>query len=255
VTLLGDTFRQFLERQGIPPAVATAAAAVVLLIPLGLFLAFLTKSGVVGAMPDEVDFRETTPGAFPELDARRLEGYTAAFEALGFRQVTDYTVVMNLDNGVTGFARLFFHDAHRCFAEVNQGFRHGSPVPMRCQIVSFLEEGWSVATGDRQTTKEFYLLRRPRAVWRSLPDREPAALMEGHRTLRDRVAGELALEVCADGSAQAYFRREAENTRLRKDLVRRRNAVALCAELWLFDKNPKSEWLGDYPRAARKRKA
>jgi hypothetical protein len=254
VTLFGDTFQKFLERQGIPAPVAIAATAVILIIPLGLFLASLTKSGVVGAMPDEVDFHETTPDAFPHHDAKRLAEYTAAFEALGFRHVTDYTAVMNLNNGVTGFARLLFHDEYRCFAEVNQGFSHGTPVPMRCMVISHLEDGWSVSTSDRQATKEFYAIRRPRALWRSLPGREPADLVEGHRKFRDKVAGELDLEVSGDGTAKAYFRREADNTRLRKDLVRRRNAVVLCAELWLFDRNPKGEWLGDYPRAARQKK-
>jgi hypothetical protein len=57
----------------------------------------------------------------------------------------------------------------------------------------------------------------------------------------------------APGDAEEYFHREAEATRERKDRVRRRNAVVMAVELWLFERYPKCEWLGDYPRAARKR--
>jgi hypothetical protein len=249
--LFGDSGPTFLYEYGIPPAAATGGLALVLLVGLGMFLAWLIKSLVIAAMPDEVDFRCTSPAAFPQHDAQRLADYTAAFEALGFRHVTDYTALLHLNNGVTGFARLFFHDEHRCFAEVNQAFRNGAPLLMRCVVQSFLEHGWSVAVTDRQTNKETYLIRRPRGPWRSLPGRDPAALLEALLKFRQRVAGGLGLEVCRDGSAEGYFRREAENNRQRKDAVRRRNAVAMCMELWLFDKNPKSEWLGDYPRAAR----
>jgi hypothetical protein len=255
VNWIMDPLQKLLERQGIPPVVAIGATAVILLGAVGLVLAFLTKSSVVGAMPNDVDFRDTSPAKHADLDAKKLEEYTAAFEALGFRQVTDYTVVTDTGGGGRGFARLLFHPEKHCFAEVNQAFRSsGDAIPMRCSLLSLLEDGWSVATGDRQPTKEYYLIRRPRAVWRSLPGRDPQALFKGHLEFRDRVASELRVQVEQDGRAQAYFQRESAATRERKQRVGRRNAVMMALELWLFDRYPKSEWLGDYPKAARKKR-
>ena len=111
---------------------------------------------------------------FPDLDEDRLAEYTEAFEALGFRRLKDYTTRTDLDNGITGFARLLVHPREHCFAEVNQAFLSGATAaPMRCMLVSRLEDGWSVTVSDRQPSKELYLMRRPRAVWRSLPREEP----------------------------------------------------------------------------------
>jgi hypothetical protein len=250
-----DPLQKYLEEQGIPPIVSIGATAVILLGVVGLVLAFWTKSSVVGAMPNDVDFRDTTPDKHPDLDAKKLEEYTAAFEGLGFRQATDYTVVTDTGGGGRGFARLFFHPEKHCFAEVNQAFRSsGDGTLMRCHVVSLLEDGWSVATGDRQPTKEYYQMRRPRAVWRNLPGRDPAALFKGHLELRDRVGKELRAKVEEDGRPQAYFQRESAAARERKQLVGRRNAVALAIEMWLFDRYPKSEWMGDYPKVARKKR-
>lgn len=253
VKWIGDPVQKFLEAQGIPPAVAIAGTAVILLIPLGLLLASMQKSGVVNAMPDDVDFRDTKPSDHSDLDTKRLAEYTEELEALGFRQVTDYTALTNLGNGISGFARLFYNDEKRCYAEVNQAFRHQSAAgPVRCSIMSFLDDGWSVSVGDRPPTKELYLIRRPRALWRSLSGRPPADLVGAHLKLRDEVSRGLGVEPVSGGDAKSYFRREMEATRERKDRVRRRNAVVMAAELWLFERSPKSEWLGDYPRARKR---
>jgi hypothetical protein len=253
VDLIAEPLQRFLEARGIPPLAAIAATGVLLLIPLGLFWAALTKSTVLGAIPEEVDFRTVQAEDFPNLDHEKLAEATAALERLGFRRLTDYTPVTDQTSGVRGFARLFYHEEKRCFAEVNQAFKSsGDPTLFRLNIMSLLGKDWSIATGNRRPTKELYQLRRPRAVWKSLPDEGPERLLRAHLDLRGKMTAALGVQALSDGSAAAYFRHEKAAARERKDLVRRRSAIRIALELWLFERYPKLEWLGDYAKKARR---
>jgi len=252
VKWIADPIQKLLDAQGIHPAVAIAGTAVILLIPVGLFLASLTKSTIIGAIPEEVDFRLVQVSDFPDLDRPKLAASTEALERLGFQPVADYTVVTDLNTGVRGFGRLFYHEQHGCFAEVNQAFKAaGDPTLMRLNLASLLGDGWSVATGNRRPTKENYLLRRPRAVWKSFPDERTTAVLRGHLDLRQRLIDALGVEVIRDGSAAAYFKHEKAAARERKDRVRSQSAVRIVLELWLFERYPKLEWLGDFAKKAR----
>jgi hypothetical protein len=247
VPLVWEPLQAFLESQGVHPLLAVGITAGIVMIPVGVFWVVTTKSSMLGAMPSELDFRPARAADFPDLDEEKLSKYTEAFESLGFRRVTDYTTATDLDNDLTGFARLFFHPKEGCYAEVNQVLRSsGAAAPMRCSLMSHLEDGWSVSTGDRQASRESYVMRRPRAAWQSLPKADPEELLEAHLNLRDRMARDLGVEVLEEGKAEDYYAHEREAAEQRKQAVRRRGGIGILVDRWLFDKKPKTEWLGGY---------
>ena len=63
---------------------------------------------------------------------------------------------------------------------------------------------------------------------------------------------DLRLDLKKDNTAKAYFAREKSNTRARKQAVARRWALGIQIGFWLFDRNPKRQWLGEYARKAGK---
>jgi hypothetical protein len=230
-----------------PAPVVVVGIGVLCAVVWGCSYAVSVKARVVRALIDVVEFRATSPAEFPRLDEHRLREYTRALEALGFRHLTDYTLVKTRDNGLTAYARLFVHDSWRCYAEVNEVYNaRGTASPMRCNLMSFLEDGWSVSNSDRRPRRGNYLIRRPRALWRSLPDRTPHQLLEAHLELRDQVAGDIGLAAVGDGSAGDYFRRVAEASDERGQRVRRRPAWSFVLDSWVFELSPKLEWLGEY---------
>lgn len=250
VDLLQRPIQNFLENQGIHPVFAIAITAAVVLVPLGLFLLNLVKSTILGAMPSDIEFRAVEPNKFEGLDGAKLAELTGAYMSLGFEGLMDYTIEMDVDTGTQAFGRLLVNESDHCFAEINQVFAAGQIVPMRSNIMSLLEDGWSAAVTDRTPVKEGYLMRLPRAVWRSFPDETPQRLMEKHHMLRKAMMRDLKIDVLKDDSAKAYFAREKTNTRARKDAVARRWALGIQIEFWLFDRNRKYEWLGEYRRKA-----
>jgi hypothetical protein len=239
---------------GLPGLAAVAGAAALCFIAAGHLFASSVKDRVVRGLIDVPEFRACSPADFPALDERDLAKYTEALEALGFRRLTDYTLAKAHDNGLSSFARLWVHDSFRCFAEVNVVFNaRGTVTPLCCNLLTFLENGWSVSTTNRRSRRGNYLLRRPRALWWSLPDRAPYQLLEAHREWRDRVARDLGLAVVGDGTAEDYFRREAEANDERCERVRGRPAWTFVLDSWRYDMNPKLQWLGDYASIARQR--
>jgi hypothetical protein len=248
---IGSLWEEVRDR-GLPGLAAVTGAAALCLLAAGHLFAVSVKARVVRGLIDVLEFRACSPAGFPGLDERDLAKYTEALEALGFRRLTDYTLVKAHDNGLSAFARLFVHDACRCFAEINAVFNARGPVsPLCCNLLTFLEDGWSVSTTNRRARRGNYLLRRPRALWWSLPDRAPYQLLEVHREWRDRVTRDLGLAVVGDGTAEDYFRREVEANDERCDRVHRRPAWSFVLDSWRYDMSPKLEWLGDYASIAR----
>lgn len=253
VDLVWQPLQRFLEGQGIHPLFAAGITAVLLLIPVTLYSAAHTKSVFLNNIPGELDFRPARLPDYPHLDADKLQSYTEAFEALGFRRLTDYTVVTDVESDNKGFARLFVHPESHCFAEVNQVCTPSGPAaPMHCNLVSYLENGWSASTGDRPPTKYSYVMRRPRAVWQSLVRERVEGLVTAHLKCRSGMVRDLGVAVLTEDTAESYFERERESTDQRKEAVRGRNGLLILLEMWLFEKNLKREWLGEYARKASK---
>jgi hypothetical protein len=250
--VITDTLHEFFVARGIPPMLALGVSALVVLMSLGLVYVWLMKSTVVDAMPDEVDFVPARLRDFKKLDDDTLEDYTEALEQLGFRKLMDYTTEKDIESSITGFARLFYHDEEHCYAEINQAFRRfWDPVPMCIHLQSLLEDGWTVSTGNRQPSRELYMMRRPKAVWRSLPRAKPRKVFQAHLELREAMLEDLKIAVSEEGDAETYFEEQKEATHERKDRMRRRFALAIVLDLMLFGAFPKTEWLGAYAKKAK----
>lgn len=245
--LVWDPLQRYLESQGIHPIVAISVTGVIMAIPATLLYVSLMKSSVLEAMPEDLEFRTATLEKFRDLDEAKLDKLSSKIEKLGFTRLTDYTVKADIDLPSKGFARLFVHEEEHVFAEINQAFLDsGGATPMRCTFVSFLEDGWSVSVTDRVPSKESYLMRRPQAVWRSLPSEAPSKLFEEVLDLRAEMEKELDIAPLTDDTADAYFDHERHANLERKDVVRARWALGIAIELWLFERSPKREWLGDF---------
>jgi hypothetical protein len=97
-----------------------------------------------------------------------------------------------------------------------------------------------------------YLMRRPRALWRSLPRASPQELFDEFLELRGQMVEDLELEVLSADTEEDYFAHERLNNDQRKQVVRRRSSLGILLEMWLFDQGPKKEWLGEYASRAKK---
>jgi hypothetical protein len=250
-----NPLQAFLQNQGIPPIVAIVVTGLLLLIPLGLWVAYDKKAAILRVLPDRIDFVSATLEQFPHLDTEELQRLTEAFESLGFTHLMDYRTKTDLANSGKGFARLFVHPRDHCFAEANQAFAAGGGASeMGCNISSYLEGGWSFSTGSRRPTVNNYLLRRPRALWVGRPGEAPAEILAYHLKRRQQILRGLGAELLTDDSTEGYFERERQAAAERKQEVRKRNLIRFWLDMWLFEKFPKTEWLGDYAKGAGKRK-
>src|SRR5262249_21724059 len=155
VDLVWEPLQRFLEQQGIHPILAVCVTGGILLIPIGLFAMNTAKSALLDNIPNELEFVPTSPAKFENLDRRHLESYTEAFRAAGFTHLMDYSVQTDIEWSAKGFARLFVNPREHVFAEVNQVFMPGGAgAPMRCNILSHLEDGWSLQASNRTMAKE-----------------------------------------------------------------------------------------------------
>jgi hypothetical protein len=219
----------------------------------------MVKRLILDAMPVNVEVVPGLPASFPDLDADTLDAYTAAFTGLGFRPLMDYTVRAKNLIANPGFARLLVNDLNHCFVEMNQGFPTAGRVsntmrqlfptiglagPMRCVIISLLEQGWTVSTGDREPSNWAYVTRRSKAEWSSRPGSSPQELLQEHLKLREKLTRDLQLQTRTEDTAEAYFEQVKKAAEQRKQVVQRRFALAIVLDLYLFDKNPKYQWQG-----------
>lgn len=245
VELIWRPLQRVLEEQGIHPIFAIGITAAVFLIPLGLYTLVTIKSAILRAMPEDLEFHPAEADDIAHLDQAKLAKYSDDLEALGFRPLRDYTIQTDTKMPGKGFARLFVHDQKHCFAEANQVCAKDRALnPMRCHLMSLLDDGWSVSVGNRAPSKEMYLMRRAKGLWQSRPDENPKQLLTALVEMRDEVTSKLNVDVETELSEEAYFRNEKKANRERKDAVRKRWSAGILLEMWLFDRNPKYEWLG-----------
>jgi hypothetical protein len=231
---------------GIGRLAAFLLSGVALLI-VGLFcMASLIKFAVLRSIPGEMHFLLVRRRDFPSLDLDLVDDYTEQFEALGFRRLEDVRHETDLDNGLSAYARLFYHDQEHCYAEINQVFKQDVPAALLgFNICTMLDDGWTVASGSRRPSAASYLLRRPRALWRSLPDGKPKELFRAHLSLRDDVTEALqTVAIIGSGDPEVYFEHQRKAAAEWKRNLRRRFAVTMALEYWLFPLSPRTEWLG-----------
>src|SRR5207237_481381 len=97
------------------------------------------------------------------------------------------------------------------------------------------------------------MLRRPRALWTSNPQAAPAQLLAGHVKRRQVIAADLGVQVRDDLSAETYFDHVRAALAGMRRAMCRKNLLAGMAEAMVHDTSPRSEWLGDYARLARRK--
>jgi hypothetical protein len=234
-----------LDRIGIPGW----AAALALLAILFLLLTFGLRWLLLQSTPEQWAFLPAHPQQFPRLDGAELNGYTATLQELGFQWVADYTLVKPGATLGSGFARLFFHPLHLCYAELGQVFPpNQDPLPLCCTCMSTVGKDWMLSTTNRQANGFVYMLRRAKNLWSSHPKLNAPALLQAHLRKRTEIATELALPVRSDLSWDAYWASEQQSQTERRAVLRRRNLVIGLAEAMWFRWFPKTEWMGDYAR-------
>jgi hypothetical protein len=255
--LLVDPLAQLLAAQGLPEATLVAAVIVIGLVAIVLLIAgcFWIKSTLLAQMPVELEFPRISADKLPALDQKSLERYTREFEALGFRHALDYTVKSEAPSRNVGFARLFIHAHERCYAEANQVIPAGQSkgAPMRCNVMSILEDGWSLSSGTRDpmSVKTMWMWRRPKTLWTCHPGAAAQEVVRAHLELRREIIDSVGVDPETNVSPKAYFEHVRQTAVERREAFRRKNILINLIQLWLFGKNPRSEWLGAYPKLAR----
>jgi hypothetical protein len=245
-----------LAAQGVPAATVVAAAVVILLAAIILITAgcFWIKSTLLAQMPIELEFPRVNPEQVDGLDHKALERYTKEFEALGFRLALDYTLKSEAPSRNIGFARLLIHPRDRCYAEANQVIPtgQGKGAPMRCNVMSILEDGWSLSSGTRDplSVKTMWMWRQPKKLWTCHPGATGQQLVKAHLELRREIIDGIGVDPVTDVSPTAYFEHQRQGAVERRETFRRRNILINLIQLWLFGKNPRSQWLGAYPKLA-----
>lgn len=205
------------------------------------------KRSLVDSCPVGLSFHATTADSYASLDRESLERYTVSLEHLGFAALADYTISAERGTVQPGFARLFGHAEHRCYAEVNQLFPTSQTVPMRVVLATRLTEGWSAATTDRRADAAVWLLRRPRNCWRSMPDATVASLFESHLELVQLIENETRARPEPSVTAECWYDAERRNAETVRETVAGRSIVVMLWEF--FSYRGRTEWLGSLKSA------
>jgi hypothetical protein len=240
---------QFLLGQHLPKQVALGLGITVFaLVGYGLL-----KLKQIQGISTQVDFIPCRPCDFPRLDREELVRLTRTFESLGFVRVLDYTSETDTRPAGGGFGRLLVHSGRHCFAEINQIFpTQGRPGPMRCMVLSLLEDGWSLSATNRPQLGAGWMMRRPRSLWTCNPKGTPAQLLAGHLKRREIMAADLGVQVRDDLTVDAFFEHVRAALAGMRRVVWRKNLFVGMLEAKLFDASPRHEWMGEYAQSARR---
>lgn len=234
----------------LPDMIGFTIVIALVIFPLLWFLSNL-KLQLLQATPNEWQFKVAVLADYSQLDLSWLQQQTTTLESLGFVQLMDYKV----DPG-TGFARCFAHPEEYCFAEIGQIFQKtGEVIANNCCVFSLLQQDWVVAVINREVNQNDgipYIWRNPKHIRTYDPNINIDELFQNYLSFRQQILTHLGLTVSTDISWNAYSNLEREATIVRKQNLRRKNLFLAMLEATLFEINPKSKWLGDYPKAVAK---
>jgi hypothetical protein len=237
----------FLSTQGIAPL---PTLGLVLVLAGAAAYAGL-KRAVLRTFPAQLHFRPAHPDHYPSLDLEALVRYSYALETLGFGWALDYRLEAEEGHVSPGYARLFIHPRHGCYAEVNQLFPAGAaPTPMRCSLVSLLEDGSSVTDTDRRPGGIAFALRSAREARAIRPGATPAELLEAHLQRREKLCEALETDVAPEPSPDRYFDRQEKLAEERRRSFQRRSLLAWALEAAAFRLRPRDAWTGSALRGA-----
>ncbi|AUT00773.1 hypothetical protein CLI64_10395 [Nostoc sp. CENA543] len=234
----------------LPDFVGLVILVAVAISPLLWFLSHL-KSQLLRPLVDHVQFNKVSPKDYPWLDVASLTEETAILESLGFVHLIDHDVPLAL-----GFSRCFAHPQKYCFAEIGQIFQvTGSVITRHFSLFSVLERDWILAEINREINNLdgiSYIWRHPQHIRRYHPHLKLPVLFQEHLKFREQICHDLNIYSCRDVSVAFLEKIEQDAAKFRRQTMRRRNLLLSMIETTLFEINPQSEWLGNYPKAAAK---
>jgi len=225
-----------------------------------LFTFATMKSRVLKNMATSFSFPPATPAQFPMLDMEALDRYTRAFEGMGFTRLLDFSLVSDSPNQPPSFCRLFAHTRHHCFGELSQIFPKGkAPMPLKCSILSCLQNFWALSFSDRKPQAASSLMRRPKALGICMPDANPSELLQAFLKMRDQICLDLGIQTVNDDTLEAYIAKSQRSATEMRDAVQSKSFVKGVPEVYLrklslLQTKPEYVWLGDYPKQAEQRK-
>jgi hypothetical protein len=241
----------------LPQAIAMAFGFSILAIILfcGTVKSQIVKSVGVPHM-FQIDINE-----YPQLNHTSLENYTQSLEALGFKYLGD--LGSRLGESLS-MVRVFWHSTHNCFTEVGQNFCEADPnkdISMRCCFGSLLkksaEKQWALGTSNMVEGMSgiSYMMRRPNSLWQNFPEYgidDVQKLLRNHLELRNAICSSTNIEIQANRTLESYIHHEEDESVQRYAALEKRNILVALIEAYIFELNPKSEWLGDYTKFAAK---
>ncbi|HKV40230.1 MAG TPA: M48 family metalloprotease, partial [Blastocatellia bacterium] len=240
-----------LDALGIPSYLAAISAG---LITLMIDCARL-KYKLLKARPKSLEFSPTTPENFPFLDNGLLAQRTAELEAIGFLREVDFTVASDPRKKTQAFARRFFHPVNKCFAEVGQVVAvNRALTPLKCSVFSYLQQDWSLSVSDREPDAYLYQNRQARKLFRWMTGSSPEQLLSAHLRLRNEMASTLGIGVLELRFPDYVATQKRDSLERRKEF-QKRSILAYLLKIDIFQRNPKSEWLGEFARIRRKARA
>jgi hypothetical protein len=202
---------------------------------------------------------EANPNEYERLDLQKLEDYSQAIYSLGFMHLGDIALVPEAEGHGSGVARITYHPEHSCFAEIAQNFSPTDPnqdISMRCVFGSLMDKDWILSTSNIADLNGLvYMMHRPKNLWQRFPEYGIDAisdLLSKHFELRQEICNTLNLEVQTNLSIESYILHEENEGVSRHKIMEKKRILFALIEAYLFELNPKSEWLGDYTKFAAK---
>lgn len=264
-------YQALVAKHGITPPQSSStrlwvlALVAIMLLQVGkplaaLFSVATLKGRLLKNMATAYSFPPVTTAQFPLLDQRELDRYTQELEGLGFRRLLDFSLVADAASHPSSFCRLFAHPRHRCFAEANQIFPNGkAPLPMKCSVMSYMQDGWSVSFTDRSPMAMSSLFRRPKAIGACLPTSTTAGLLDSLLKLRAQACTDLAITPLGDATLEVYMAEMQRSLLDMRAAFQGRNlaagfSIAGLRKLAALKPSAAYTWLGDYPKEAQRRK-
>lgn len=214
------------------------------ILPLILLPEVLLKLLLFQAVPPYTSNKTTLENCSHfNVDIDKFKNYCSDLETVGFEKLIDYGVPNS-----KGMARLFYYPEYNCYAEV--AMVEGTSV--FCSIVSGFEENWFFAATNHNSSVN---LRAISYVFLSLPrtmckifNEEPKALFESFLHWQSEVQNKLSVETIAIAGEEMYFAWERNKREMQRQRLMRKSIIISLIKMFLFSLNPKSEWMGDYPK-------
>lgn len=125
-------------------------------------------------------------------------------------------------------------------------------LPVYCSIVAAYTEGWTLGISNHQLSPSinaitYAFMRLPRGIDLRFAEK-PAFLLTTFLTWNEEITNRLKVGRLKNISAEAYFALNNERRAKQRKSLMRKSIVWCLIEMWLFSRNPKSEWLGNYEK-------